>query len=72
MLLLWEATTLPEELSALSERQRGQGGDGVESKKILDSKNTKSKKLLFINEHDKVNLVGEESTWVADSGAFFT
>ena len=51
------------------------GANGVVPKKILDSKNTSaittSEEELFISEKSEVNLVGEESTWVADSNASF-
>ena len=45
-------------------------------KKISDNKNTSAimtseEELLLISEQNKVNLVGDESTWVVDSGASF-
>ena len=50
------------------------GADGVQSKKIPDNKNTSAiitseEELLVISEQNEVNLVGDESTWVIDSGA---
>ena len=52
------------------------GVDGVEPKKILDRKNISAiamseEELLLISEQNEVNPIGEESTWVVDSGASF-
>ena len=73
MLLLWEVGTLLEELSTLPKRQGGAGG--VQPNKIPNSKNTsataESEELLLISEQNEVNLVGDESMWVIDSGASF-
>ena len=57
--------------------QKDKGGaDGVQQKKILDNKNTSAiatseEELLLISEQNEVNLVGDESTWVVDSGTSF-
>ena len=52
------------------------GVDGVEPKKIPNRKNTSTiavseEELLFLSEQNEVNPIGEESTWVVDSGASF-
>ena len=52
------------------------GVDGAKPKKFPDSKNTSAitaseEELLLICEQNGVNLVGEESIWVVDSGASF-
>ena len=51
------------------------GADGVQPKRIPDNKNTsaiaESEELFLINEKNEVNLVGDESMWVIDSGASF-
>ena len=52
------------------------GANGVESRKISDSKNTlaiaaSEEEMLFISEQSEVNLADEESTWVVDFGASF-
>ena len=48
----------------------------MQPKRILESKNTlatmtNEEELLLISEQNEVNLVGDESTWVVDSGASF-
>ena len=48
----------------------------MEPKKIPDRKNTSAiavseEELLLMSEQSEVNLTGEESTWVVDSGASF-
>ena len=50
------------------------GVEGVEPKKISDSKNTSAvatseEELLFISELSCVNVANDESTWVINSGA---
>ena len=52
------------------------GADGVQPKKIPDNKNTlaivtSEEELFLISEQIEGNLVGDESTWVVDSGAPF-
>ena len=54
-------------------RKEKGGVDGVESKKILNKRNTSAiavseEQLLFISEKNEVNLLGEKSTWVVNSG----
>ena len=52
------------------------GADGVGLKKNPNSKNTPTisaseEEILFICKQNEANLVGEELTWVVDSGASF-
>ena len=52
------------------------GADSVQPKWILKSNNTSAiatseEELVLINEQNIMNLVGDESTWVIDSGASF-
>ena len=48
----------------------------MQLKKISESKNTSAiatseEEFLLLSEQNEVNLVGEESTWVVDSGTSF-
>ena len=83
MVLLRKAGTLPEELSALSERE---GNRRYHSKQSLD-RNGKHRRgtdrkgtptiaeseeeLMLITEESELNLARDEMTWVVDSGASF-